>query len=148
MKSHLIDLSKRLGVVDKVYLLGHVSDSKLAALYKLSSIAVFPSIYEPFGIVALEAMGAGVPVIASATGGLEEIIQDGFNGLKFVSGSSDSLAYQIRRAANDSALTDYLVRNAHQTANKYSWESAAESTMDVYRRVLDEYGRSTWKPTF
>lgn len=146
MRPYLVDLSRRLGVKEKVYFLGHVSDAQLWTFYRWSSMAVFPSLYEPFGIVALEAMGAGVPAIVSATGGLDEIVQDGFNGLKFVPGASDSLAYQIRRACGDGALVGRIVENARSSLEKYSWEGAAERTLGVYRRVLGEYAKGTWKP--
>jgi glycosyltransferase involved in cell wall biosynthesis len=147
MRSYLIDLSKRLGVSERTYFLGYVSDAQLWAFYKWSSMAVFPSIYEPFGIVALEAMGAGVPAIVSATGGLDEIVQDGFNGLKFTAGSSDSLAYQIRRIYGDDNLVRRVVGNAKSTLDKYSWDEAAESTLGIYRRVLGEYAKGNWKPS-
>jgi glycosyltransferase involved in cell wall biosynthesis len=144
MKPYLMELSKKLGISQKVYFLGHVSDAALANFYKWASVAVFPSLYEPFGIVALEAMGSGAPVIVSGVGGLNEIIQDGFNGLKFAPGSADSLAYQIRRLANDEALRSYIIKNAQASLVKYSWDYAASGTIGVYERVLKEYSRSAW----
>jgi glycogen(starch) synthase len=146
MKPYLVDLSRRLGISDMVYFLGHISDSELATFYQWSSAAVFPSLYEPFGIVALEAMGAGIPVVVSATGGLDEIVQDGYNGLKFMPGSSDSLTYQLNRVITDKALSDWLVGNARQSVEKYSWDGAAAETVAVYNKVLDDYGKGSWKP--
>jgi glycosyltransferase involved in cell wall biosynthesis len=148
MKPYLMDLSKKLGVADKVYFLGHVSDSELSALYRWAWAAVFPSLYEPFGIVALEAMGAGTPVIVSATGGLDEIVQDGQNGLKFIAGWSDSLAYNINRMLNDGELRERCIKNASQTLGRYSWGMVADETLKVYNRILSEYESGTWKPTF
>jgi glycogen(starch) synthase len=146
MKPYLVDLSRKLGISERVYFLGHISDSELATFYQWSSAAVFPSLYEPFGIVALEAMGAGIPVVVSATGGLDEIVQDGYNGLKFMPGSSDSLTYQLNRVITDKALSDWLVGNARQSIEKYSWDSAATETVAVYRKVLDQYEKGSWKP--
>jgi len=148
MKPYLVDMTKRLGVADKVYFLGHVPDGELSALYHWASVAVFPSLYEPFGIVALEAMGAGTPVIASGVGGLDEIVQHGHNGLKFIPGSSDSLAYNLNWMMSDGALRERCVRNARQTLGRFSWGVAADDTINVYKRVLGEYEGGAWKPTF
>jgi len=144
MKPYLIELSKKLGISHRVYFLGHVSDVELTNFYKWATLAVFPSMYEPFGIVALEAMGSGVPVIVSGVGGLNEIVQDSFNGLKFAPGSSDSLAFQIRRLANDDALRNFIIKNAHTSIGKYSWDAAAEETIAVYKDVLAEFRKSAW----
>jgi glycosyltransferase involved in cell wall biosynthesis len=91
-------------------------------------------------------MGAGIPVVVSATGGLDEIVQDGYNGLKFMPGSSDSLTYQLNRVITDKALSDWLVSNARKSVEKYSWDTAATDTVAVYRKVLDEYWKASWKP--
>lgn len=146
MKPYLIDLSRRLGVADKVYFLGHVSDEVLHAIYRLASVAVFPSLYEPFGIVALEAMGAGVPVIVSAVGGFDEIVQNGYNGLKFHPGSSDDLAGAIARLIDDQPLSRSLVQNARALLKNFTWEKAAEETIKLYEGVLREYQAGLWKP--
>jgi len=148
MRPYLMDLTKKLGVADKVYFLGHIPDGDLSALYRWAWVAVFPSLYEPFGIVALEAMGAGAPVIVSGVGGLDEIVQDGYNGLKFLPGWSDSLAYNINRMMNDSALRERCIKNAKHTLGRFSWGTAADETIKVYNRILGEYERGTWKPTF
>ncbi|MGQ9759626.1 MAG: glycosyltransferase family 4 protein [Candidatus Methanomethylicaceae archaeon] len=146
MKPYLIDLSKKLGVAEKVYFLGHVTDEVLHAFYRLTSIAVFPSLYEPFGIAALEAMGAGGPVIVSAVGGLDEIVQDGYNGLKFHSGSSDSLAEAIARLIDDQTLSRRLAENARGFLKDFTWDKAAKETIKVYESVLSEYQIGSWKP--
>lgn len=146
MKPYLIDLSDRLGISKKVYFLGHVPDDVLHALYKFASVAVFPSLYEPFGIVALEAMGVGVPVIVSAVGGLDEIIQHGHNGLKFQPGSSDALAEAIKLVVDNPELSGRIVENARKSLASFTWEKAAEDTIKLYESVLREYGISPWKP--
>lgn len=146
MKPYLVELSSRLGISDKVYFLGHVQDDVLHALYRLASVAVFPSLYEPFGIVALEAMGTGVPVIVSATGGLDEIVQHGYNGLKFQPGSSEALAEAINTLVDDSGLRQRLVENARRSLGTFTWDSAAEETIRLYEKVMREYEGGSWKP--
>ncbi len=146
LKPYLADMTRKLGLEGRVRFLGHVPDSEIETLYRRASVAVFPSLYEPFGIVALEAMGAGIPVIVSAVGGLDEIVSDGYNGLKFQPGSAESLSSVISRAVDDSALRDHIVRNAVASLQKYSWRSAAVETARLYREVLTEYEKGTWKP--
>lgn len=146
MKPYLIDLSKRLGVSDKVYFLGHVPDDVLHALYKLASLAVFPSLYEPFGIVALEAMGVGVPVIVSAVGGLDELVQHGYNGFKFHPGSSSALAEAINNLIDDRALLGRMTENARSILNDFTWDKAADATIKLYEGVQMEYQKGSWKP--
>lgn len=146
MKAYLADLSTRLGVTQKVYLLGHVPDSELSALYRNATVAVFPSLYEPFGIVALEAMGYGTPVLAADTGGLGEIIQRGRNGMKFIAGSSDSLAHELGSMLGDRVLLDQIAGNGKACLSEYSWSNAAVKTLELYSQVMDEYSKSGWKP--
>lgn len=146
MKPYLEDLSRRLGVDGKVRFYGHVSDEELSRLYQQAYLSVFPSLYEPFGIVALEAMGTGVPVIASNTGGLDEIVQDGVNGLKFQNGSAESLAQAIDRLINDVDLRNRIVKSARSSLKRFSWEKAVNATVEVYSRVLEEYNAGKWKP--
>ncbi|MCS7098149.1 MAG: glycosyltransferase family 4 protein [Candidatus Methanomethyliaceae archaeon] len=146
MKPHLIEMSKRMGIAEKVYFLGHVSDEVLHALYKMAYLAVFPSLYEPFGIVALEAMGSGVPVIVSAVGGLNEIIEDGYNGIKFPSGSPIGLANAIKRLLDDKELYYRIVNNAKERMKNFTWDGIAEKTINVYQQVLEEYETGQWKP--
>ncbi|MEM2260560.1 MAG: glycosyltransferase family 4 protein [Candidatus Methanomethylicaceae archaeon] len=146
MKSYLIEMSKKLGISEKVYFLGRVSDDILHALYKMAYVAVFPSLYEPFGIVALEAMASGIPVIVSAIGGFDEIVIDGYNGLKFSPGSSTDLANAINKILNDYDLYNKIVMNAKGTIKNFSWDEIAEKTINVYQQVLREYELGLWKP--
>ncbi|MDI9644802.1 MAG: glycosyltransferase family 4 protein [Candidatus Verstraetearchaeota archaeon] len=146
MRPYLEGLAKRLKVSDRVEFLGHVDDDRLLSVYKEASVMVIPSLYEPFGIVALEAMSLGVPVVVSNTGGLDEIIRDGYEGLKFQSGSAESLAEAISRLLDDEKLRAIVVENAKARVKDFSWSKTTDETIKVYRRVLDEYGRGEWKP--
>jgi len=146
MRAFLRDLSAKLGVADRISMLGHVPDHLLSALYRNAAVAVFPSLYEPFGIVALEAMGYGTPVLASDTGGLGEIVQSGYNGMKFTCGSPDSLASTLGSMVSDRELLIKISENGRSCLSGYSWAGAAEKTLDLYSRVLSEYSAGSWKP--
>ncbi len=146
MRAFLRDLSVKLGVAGRVSMLGHVPDALLSSLYQSATVAVFPSLYEPFGIVALEAMGYGAPVLASDTGGLGELIRSGYNGMKFTCGSSESLAAALASMIGDRELLRRLSENGRSCLGNYSWSGAAERTLDLYSRVLAEYNAGSWKP--
>jgi glycogen(starch) synthase len=130
-------LTFTLGLGEKVSFLGYVRDEERNALFSYADLAVFPSLYEPFGIVALEGMAAGVPVVVADTGGLGEIIRHGINGLKFVPGNSDSLSQQVIRVLSDSSLGKTMVQKAREEAiGSYSWAGIAETTLELYRTII------------
>lgn len=147
MKPHLEDMVRKAGLRDSVRLLGHVSELDLHKLYNAAYACVFPSLYEPFGIVALEAMSAEVPAIVSRTGGLDEIVEDGVNGLEFTPGSAESLAVAVQRLTGDQALYSKIVRNGKASLEKYSWPLVAERTRAIYGTVKEEYEKGQWKPS-
>lgn len=146
MRPYLEGLARKLNVTEKVTFLGHVDDETLLSIYEEASVLVIPSLYEPFGIVVLEAMSLGIPVIVSNTGGLDEIVTDGRDGLKFQSGSAEELAKAITRILEDEGLRAKLVENAKSRASEFSWDTTAEQTLELYERVLDEYNANDWKP--
>jgi len=84
-----------LGLGNKVYFTGYLGSKDVQKMYKCSDVSVFPSTYEPFGIVALEAMLSGTPVVVSDIGGLNEIVEHGVNGMKSYAGNPNSLADSI-----------------------------------------------------
>ena len=129
----------------RVHFAGYVNDQLRNKLYKQSSVAVFPSLYEPFGIVALEAMAAGTPVVVSDTGGLGEIVDHGSDGLKCYVGSPDSLADNIMAVLGNQSFAEQLRTNGYAKAkNKYSWSSIAKRTTDVYEQVIRRSGKNDW----
>ncbi|HRR54833.1 MAG TPA: glycosyltransferase family 4 protein, partial [Candidatus Methanomethylicus sp.] len=95
---------------------------------------------------ALEAMGYGTPVLASDTGGLGEIVRSGYNGMKFTCGSPDSLAAMLCSMVGDGELLRRVSANGRSCLSGYSWSGAAESTLDLYSRVMSEYAAGSWKP--
>ncbi|WP_409342698.1 1,4-alpha-glucan branching protein domain-containing protein [Paenibacillus sp. MBLB4367] len=124
------------GVDGRVAFAGFIEDSDRNELYAMSAAAVFPSLYEPFGIVALEAMAAGVPVIVSGTGGLQEIVRHGVDGLTALPGNAESLAAQIIRVLQDEGGAGALAsRGLHKVRTQYDWSSIAERTIDCYGKA-------------
>ena len=111
-------------------------------------MAVFPSLYEPFGIVALEGMAAGTPVVVSDTGGMSEIVKHGVNGLKAYSNNVISLADNIIWALQHPDHTLQMKHKAMEDVkNIYNWERIALKTKEVYEQVLKEFFSSPWRRT-
>ena len=138
-QEHLQRLADNLGVGHKVYLTGFADDDTRNMLFAGSDVAVFPSLYEPFGIVALEAMATRVPVIASETGGLAEVIIHGVDGLKVYPNDIESLAAGIIRLLRDRELAQRISQAAWDKVNTvYNWGVIATDTVRVYREVATE----------
>ncbi|HWJ02779.1 MAG TPA: 1,4-alpha-glucan branching protein domain-containing protein [Verrucomicrobiae bacterium] len=127
-----------LGIGEKVLFTGYVTDEQRNNLFNLAEVAVFPSLYEPFGIVALEAMAVHTPVIVSDVGGLADVIQHGQNGLKMYPGDAYSLAKQVKDLLRDPNWADSLADQALADLNKYNWNKIAEKTLDVYTKALNK----------
>lgn len=136
-----------MNISHKVYLTGYVSDEDLCKLYKCADIAVFPSLYEPFGIVALEGMVANVPVVVSDTGGLGDIVRHGVDGMKCYTGNSNSLADCILEILFNPDKAELMKKNALEKVKRiYNWDIISQQTMDVYREVVEESSKVNWKP--
>jgi glycogen(starch) synthase len=122
------------GVGDRVHLAGFVPDDELRALLRRAGCVVIPSLYEPFGIVALEGMAAGAPTIVARTGGLAEIVDGTDAGLLFEPGNPIELAARIREVLGNRELADSMrTKAASLLADKYTWDAIAASTIGVYR---------------
>lgn len=133
------------GVADKVHFTGYIDDDTLHKLYAVSDVAVVPSRYEPFGIVALEAMAAGVPIVTSDVGGLNEIVDHGITGIKTWAGDSESLAWGITQVLIDKTNSDRMAEAAYsKVLDVFSWDKVAEQTIEVYKRVLSEWNSQDW----
>ena len=128
-----------MGISDKVYFTGYLDEKQVAKMYKCADISVFPSTYEPFGIVALEAMLAGVPAVVSDIGGLDEIITHGVDGLKSYAGNSNSIADSILALLYDPQLRDNIIKNAKQKVkNEYNWAKIAQDTHFIYQEAISQ----------
>lgn len=113
---------------------GFVSDADLAALYSAATVYVHPSLYEGFGIMILEAMAAGVPVVTSNVSSLPEVV--GEAGLLVDPKSSAEIASAVERIMNDATLAKELIRKGYERVTHYSWVKMAEQTLAVYKEVL------------
>ena len=104
-----------------------------------------PSLFEPFGIVALEAMAAKSPVVVSDTGGLGEIVEHDVTGVKVYSNNTDSLAWGITKVLTDDNYSKKIRENAYKVIlEKYDWDKIAQQTRLMYEAVLGEYRKSFW----
>ena len=128
-----------LGLGNKVYFTGQLSPKQVQKMYKCADIAVFPSTYEPFGIVAIEAMLSGVPTVVTDIGGLNEIVDHGVTGMKSYAGNANSLADSILALLFDHKLCDTIVKNAKQEVKtKYNWTKIAQDTHFTYQKAICE----------
>ncbi|HEY8391438.1 MAG TPA: glycosyltransferase family 4 protein [Capillibacterium sp.] len=142
---HLHKRARQLGLYHKFYFTGYLDDATRNALFQAADVAVFPSFYEPFGIVALEAMAAGTPVVVTDTGGLGEVVHHGRNGLKAFPNNPESLADNILWVLTYPEQAKALREQAFRDLKaEYNWGKIAERTVGVYTEVLSEYARSAW----
>ncbi len=133
------------GLKDKVLFTGFMANRSLHQLYRVADVAVFPSLYEPFGIVALEAMAAGAPVVASDAGGLKEVVHHDETGTLSFVGDPESLAWAVLKVLRDPARARNLGVNARERLyEEFSWDGIADQTKAVYERVWSEFLDSYW----
>jgi glycogen synthase len=117
--------------------LGWVGDDMLHSLYRVSDVCIVPSIYEPFGLVALEAMASGCLTIVADTGGLREVVPgDGSVGLRFRSRDSDSLAEILEDVLEDDAARQRLVAAAREHVLKFDWAEVGARVLELYRGLV------------
>ncbi len=147
-KDHLISLAQHIGMDRHVYFAGFVPDADLLKIFKIIDIACFPSLYEPFGIVALEAMAAKVPVVVSDAGGLPEVVRNGVTGTTTYAGNPNSLADGILSLLHDPGKASSMAEAAYQDVlTVFNWERIAKQTIAVYERVWAEYEATKVIPT-
>ena len=138
-------LAASLGIYSRVYFTGKVSDKMRNHLYRWADASICPSLYEPFGIVALEAMAAGSGLVASDTGGLSEVVRHEVTGLKVPPGDPAALAAATSRLLHDKGLRADLGRSAARTVRRdYSWAGIAKKTLELYADVLSQHHGSPW----
>lgn len=125
-------LKREAGADDLVAYVGSRAQDTLPYYYSAAEVCVMPSHYESFGLVALEAMACGTPVIASRVGGLQTTVEDGVTGLLVPAGDVDALADRLRLILLDRDLRERLGVNARQKAQSYTWRSVADRVLRVY----------------
>jgi len=131
-----------LGLDEHGTFLGWIGDDVLHSLYRIADLTVVPSIYEPFGLVALEAMASGCPCLVADTGGLREVVPNEDVGLRFRSRDADSLATMAERLLTDEALRDRLVAEASEHVLSFDWADVARQVAEVYRATRSASVRS------
>jgi len=145
MTEELKNRVRALNIDHKFLFTGYMDDETRNKLYKVSDAAVFPSLYEPFGIVALEAMAAECPVVVSDTGGLGEIVTHKLNGMKIIPGAIDSLKDNIVEILKNEELSRLVKENGTKDVyEKYTWDKVAEQTNKMYEMVKEEALRTEW----
>jgi len=138
LRSELVKRVAESGLASKVHITGYLDTNTIRRLFLAADVCVIPSLYEPFGIVALEAMAAGCPVVASDTGGLSEIIEHEKTGVKVYPNNPDSLAWGILRVLESKDLAEYLKKNMREKVEReYRWSTIAQTTKSVYGEVLN-----------
>jgi glycogen(starch) synthase len=124
-----------LGLTKHGTFMGWIGDDVLHSLYRIADLCVVPSIYEPFGLVALEAMASGCPCIVADTGGLREVVPSSDVGLRFRSRDPRSLGRMMELVLTDEALRDRLVVEASEHVGRFDWADVAARTAEVYAEL-------------
>lgn len=131
-----------LGISHQVSFLGYVSDDDLLKFYKIADVVCIPSLYEPFGIVALEGMAAKVPVVTSDVGGLRDFVEHMATGITTYAGDGGSLAWGLLEVLRNPDLAERLKKDAYEKVKHiYNWKVIAKRTLEVYEKVLKEAHR-------
>lgn len=118
-----------------VVFLGKRGQDTLPYYYSAAEALVMPSHYESFGMVALEAMACGTPVIASQVGGLAFLVQDGVTGYSIPDQDPDALAESLKKLLGDSYVREEMGKQAAEYAREYSWPLISTQILDVYKEI-------------
>jgi glycosyltransferase involved in cell wall biosynthesis len=134
-----------LGIWDRCYFTGFMSDEDLNKFQSIADCAVFPSLYEPFGIVALESFAARVPVVVSDTCGLPEVVRHTKTGIVTWTNNANSLAWGILEVLKNPSYAQWLIDNAYEDLrSRFSWEKLAKQTTVTYQKVVEERSHVPW----
>lgn len=137
--------ARNLGIWEQCYFTGFMSEEDLNQLQTITDCAVFPSLYEPFGIVALESFAARVPVVVSDTCGFPEVVQHTRTGIITKTQDADSLAWGILEVLKNPGYAQWLVDNAYQDLERrFRWADLARQTETVYQQVVQARSRTSW----
>jgi glycosyltransferase involved in cell wall biosynthesis len=132
MSPRLIDEALRLGIANKVMFTGLLSEDEVKHIYKIASVYVMPSVSEPFGITALEAISAGTPTIVSKTAGVSEAFR---NCLRVDFWDTDEMANKIISLLRYEPLRKTITSHGNQEISLFTWDNVADQTLSVYREI-------------
>ncbi len=138
-KGELEALAKELGVASRVSFLDAVPHEELPLYYNAADICVVPSYYESFGLVAVEAMACGVPVVASRVGGLKETVHDGQTGYLVPWRCPEPFAERLEMLLSNPSLRRSMGREARAAVERYRWSEVAARVEDVYHELVSQY---------
>lgn len=139
-RERLEQLAKSLGLNDYVRFIGEIPNEEVPEYMAASDVFVLPSLSESFGIVNLEAMASGLPIVATRVGGLPEIIKEGNNGFLVEPKNPKEIAEKVLLILKDEELSSRISRSNKEKAKRYSWESIVERLEEVYQ-TIKELGR-------
>jgi glycosyltransferase involved in cell wall biosynthesis len=138
-------LAHNLGVGAQCYFAGFIPDDVRDRLFRVADVGAFPSLYEPFGIVALEAMAARLPVVVAEVGGLAEVVQHAETAITVFPNSVDSLAWGILHTLDHPDWAGARAKTAYaMVVERYNWGAIAAETLATYERIVAERGAAVW----
>jgi glycogen(starch) synthase len=137
-EADLKEQARKLGLMKHGKFIGWTGDDMLHSLYKVADLCVVPSIYEPFGLVALEAMASGCLCLVADTGGLREVVpDDGTAALRFRARDPKSLAEMLEKMLTDAELRERLISEAREHVNQFDWAEVARETAALYEQLVE-----------
>lgn len=139
---NLKDLNHSLGLDDMVVFLGKKAQDSLPYYYSASEVVVMPSHYESFGMVALESMACGTPVIATKVGGLELLVQNEVTGLSVPDDDPESLAGQLKKIICKEGLREVLSKNCLHFTKSFSWSIITFKLIEIYQHMINHPGQN------
>jgi glycogen(starch) synthase len=143
-EADLKEQARKLGLMKHGSFIGWTGDDMLHSLYKVADLCVVPSIYEPFGLVALEAMASGCLCLVADTGGLREVVpEDGTAALRFRARDSKSLARTLEKMLTDAELRERLIAEAREHVLQFDWIEVARETASVYEDLVTSVQAAT-----
>ncbi|HJW88018.1 MAG TPA: glycosyltransferase, partial [Dehalococcoidia bacterium] len=132
-------LAFELGIYERVTLWGAVEQERLPLFYAAASVCIVPSYYESFGLVAMEALASGTPVVASCTGGVRDILENGWNGYLIPSRDPWLFARYVESILDHAELGQRMGQAGRASAQQYSWSQVAEGVLSGYQEVLQGF---------
>ena len=136
--AHLRSLASELGIAERVSFLGAVDHERLPLFYSAADVCVVTSFYESFGLVVLEAMACGTPVVASRVGGLEVTVRDGETGYLIPWRCPDPFAERLELLLGNEELRRAFGESAREEVERFRWGNVAEAVLALYRQVIEE----------
>lgn len=129
-------LAKDLKVTERIRFLGYVPREEIPCHYAAAHVFALPSYNEGMALAALEAMGSGLPLVLTRTGGTDDLVEEGVNGFTFEWGDVATLAAHLRRLAQDRPLVRQMSMDSRQRAVRFSWEVITERYLSLFEKML------------